>query len=1678
MAGVIHVLYVDDEPDLLHLGKVFLEQSGEFAVKTTLNATKAIQLLEQKKFDAIISDYQMPDIDGIQFLVEVRSRFGQIPFILFTGKGREEVVIRAINNGADFYIQKGGDPEAQFAELAHKIKSATSRKKAEDSLRYSEERYQDLTEHSNEAIIVAQDGMLKLVNHRAVEFTGYTEKELLSMSFLEFIHPDDRALVGERYRKRVNGEESPSRYQFRMSPKNDGTRWVEVSVVAITWERRSATLNFLTDITERKLAEDALRESEERYRNVVEDQTEFICRFLPDGTHIFVNEAYCRYFGKSRSEIIGHRFRPKIPPEDQKLVTRFMCSLTPEHPVGSVDQRIIMPDGSLRWQRWSDRAIFHADGSLKEYQSVGRDITDRKQDEEALHEREEKYRTLTESSPDYIMRYDRQCRHTYINPAALRVSGLTEDKVIGKTHREIGFDEEQSRFWEEKITGVFETGTSFKTQFAWQSVEGCVVLDWMLTPEFSRDGTVRSVLGVSRDITQMKKVEEELSRKNEELQASCAQISATEEELRQQIEEISVTQDKLHASEERYRSLFEGVPIGLYRTNPSGQIIDINPALVRLLGYPDRDALLKVNVPDLYVNPGDRIRWQALTDRKEIMPDFEVRFRTYDGTIIWVRDTGIAVRDDRGQVIGYFGYIEDITERKNAEDALRKSEEQYRTLVESVNEAIILQDKTGEILTWNSAAEQIFGVAAYEVLGHATTSRKWETIREDGTVFPDSEHPSMHTLATGEACKSVVMGITSAKGTFSWVNINTSPLKREGDQKPYAVVISLLDITGRKQAEVALAESEKKYRTLFHNTSDEIYIHEMLSDGMPGQILEVNDTMCNRLGYTREELLMMTVRDIVSDAHSTRMMGIGQQLSKTGMYTFYGEHQRKDGSVIPEEINIHRVMFSGKNLVLASARDITERLHAEHALRESERKYRSLLENVPELILVHRNGIILYANPAAVMSLSYQPREVINRQVTDFIPEKFHERVAAAVRQRMSGNSVESYEIEVIARNGSLRTMVVNGSTIEFDDKPASLIILVDITDRKLAEEALRQKEMELHDILEGSPIPNFVIDCDHRVISWNKALEEATGYKAADMIGTTQHWQVFYDEKRPCLADLLVDRKTDVIQEWYSGKMNTVRLAGGAFEAIDFFPTLGTDGKWLRFSASVIRDFRGNVRGAVETLQDVTLQKRAEEEIRALQQFQQSIIDNANVWISVLDSTGTILVWNTTAEQISGYSSKEVIGKNTVWKQLYPDPAYQKLVKENITDIIKKNTYVENFETRIQTKDGDEKIIWWNSQPIRDTGGGPAQFIAIGRDYTEQKRSAESLRALRQFEESIIKNANIWISVLDGKGTVSVWNRAAEEISGYPADEVIGKNTVWSRMYPDKDYRRTVSTTIKETLCADTYLKNFETRIQTKNGEERTIWWNTCSLQDVPGIKETFITIGKDVTDQKRLSDAVQLANKKLNLLSGITRHDIKNQLMALLAYLELSGDELDPRSHPVEYINKAKKIAASIERQINLTKDYEDIGVKMPVWLNVNHLIQQSIKVLPLQRICVIADCPDIEVLADPLIDKVVYNLLDNAVRYGGEHMTEVRFSARESVSGLVIQCKDNGVGVREEDKSRLFNRGFGKNTGLGLFLSREILAITGITITENGTPEQGAQFEMTVPKGMYRFTGTAIH
>jgi PAS domain S-box-containing protein len=240
--------------------------------------------------------------------------------------------------------------------------------------------------------------------------------------------------------------------------------------------------------------------------------------------------------------------------------------------------------------------------------------------------------------------------------------------------------------------------------------------------------------------------------------------------------------------------------------------------------------------------------------------------------------------------------------------------------------------------------------------------------------------------------------------------------------------------------------------------------------------------------------------------------------------------------------------------------------------------------------------------------------------------------------------------------------------------------------------------------------------------------------------------------------------------------------------------------------------------------------------------------------------------------------------------------------------------------------------------------------------------------------------------------------------------------------------------------------------------------------LDSLTGEITAVTVVSREITEWKRAEKAMIEANRKLNLMSDVTRHDVLNQLLVLGGYLDLvNGNVSDPKI--AEYVSKCQDAVKTIRNQISFTRDYQNIGVHAPEWQNVRSIIARAQQSFLFAGFTENPACDALEVYADPLLEKVFYNLVDNALRYGGS-ITTIGFSCSREGDNLIIACVDDGVGVSPDMKEQIFTRGFGKNTGFGLFLVREILGITGMTIQETGKEGEGARFEITVPKDSFRF------
>ncbi|HMR63983.1 MAG TPA: PAS domain S-box protein [Anaerolineae bacterium] len=406
----------------------------------------------------------------------------------------------------------------------------------------------------------------------------------------------------------------------------------------------------------------ALKKSEAHYRAIIEDQTEMICRFQPDGTLTFVNQAYCRYFGKNRSELIGHHFMPGLPEEDKQAVQNLLASLTSVNPIGSIEHRVITPSGEIHWHRWTNRLIFDQRGQPCEYQAAGRDITDRKKVEAALAEERNLLRTLIDNLPDFIYFKDLQGRFIINNRAVAEAMGTDVENLIHKTDFEF-FPEELAEEYYTDEQDIIRSGRPIiNKEEPMVDVLGC--WRWLSTtklPLRNSNSEIIGVVGIGRDITDRRLMEASIREKSAELEA-----------------------------------IFTAIPDAVAFGSVERKIRKVNPVFTQLFGYQPEEILGK-KAAILYANSHmfqETGQSRFNVDAPETLEPFEAVYRRKNGTLFTGETVGTIVKDSAGTVLGYLAIIRDVTERKRTEEdnarlfeAVSQQREQLRALTGQLAQA-------------------------------------------------------------------------------------------------------------------------------------------------------------------------------------------------------------------------------------------------------------------------------------------------------------------------------------------------------------------------------------------------------------------------------------------------------------------------------------------------------------------------------------------------------------------------------------------------------------------------------------------------------------------------------------------------------------------------------------------------------------------------------------------------------------------------------------------------------------------------------------------------------------------------------------------------------------------------------------------------------------------------------
>ena len=663
------------------------------------------------------------------------------------------------------------------------------------------------------------------------------------------------------------------------------------------------------------------------------------------------------------------------------------------------------------------------------------------------------------------------------------------------------------------------------------------------------------------------------------------------------------------------------------------------------------------------------------------------------------------------------------------------------------------------------------------------------------------------------------------------------------------------------------------------------------------------------------------------------------------------------------------------------------------------------------------------------------------------------------------------------------------------------------IAEKEAFEKSLSESEIKLKVILNGSPIPQFVIDENHRIIHWNRALEKYSGIKESEVIGTNQQWRAFYSEERPCLADLIVEKDTDQVKEFYADKYRYSNL-NGSFEVTDFFPDI-LGGRWLDFTAATILDDEGKVIGALESLKDVTERKNTEEALQKSQELLRQTGKIAKIGGWDFDPVTLKVTWTEEVSHIYELDHNLETNLEVVLK-FYPDESRSKLETALKEAIEHGKPY--DLELEIITAKNNHKWVRTIAKPIIENGN-VVNVIGSFQDITERKKIEMALKVNEQKYEALYSSMGEGLAlhhiIYNSKGypidyIITDINPSYEIITGIKKEDVVGKKA--SKIYgtiepPYMDIYSRVADT-QEPYVFETYFppmeKHFNISVfSPKKGQFGTVFQDITEKklaeEELKTYRNHLEEQVKDRTEMlKEKTDELEKANVKLQELDKLKSmfiasmsHEFRTPLNSIIGFTGIIlqgmvGDISDEQKKQLQMVkNSANHLLGLINDVIDISKiesDKIDLYIEELDLADIIMELKDSFKESADKKgLNLEVHIPKSIMISgdERRIKQVIMNLMSNAIKFTEDGDIELRVEKRDDL--VKISVIDTGMGIKNDDMSKLFEA-FSRihvegmpaqeGTGLGLYLSKKLAHMMGGDITAFSEFGKGSIFTFILP------------
>jgi PAS domain S-box-containing protein len=1289
------------------------------------------------------------------------------------------------------------------------MRDVSERKKAERELAAERTLLRTLIDNMPDYIYVKDLQSRFVVNNIAsAELMAATPEEILGKNDFDYAPRDLAALYyADEQAVIQSGTPLLNHEEPVLNSRTDQEIWVLTTKVPLRDSQGNITgiVGIGRDITERKQADEALRQSEQRFRATFEQAAVGVTHTSPDGKWLRINQKMCDILGYTREELMQLDWQMVTHPDDMKVsLERTGRLLAGEIKTYSLEKRYIRKDGSPVWVNLTSSPVRDSSGIPEYYVAVLEDITERKRAEALLRESELRYRSIFENALEGIYRSIPGRRITDANPAMARILGYESPAEVMALNIPDDLFVDPAEW--EHLQALHQSHDIIEgVELRWKRKDGeTIVVGLYVQTLRDEAGLVMFYEGIVTNITERKQAEE-----------------------------------KLHLSEERYRIISEMMSDYVYavRILPGGDYLTslewVAGALEPITGYTVEEALSGIEWAER-AHPDDapiikQRRQKLLAGEKDIS---EFRMVNKRGETYWLRAYNQPIWDDKeGRVVRVYAAVQNITERKQIEEALVTERNRLQTIIETVPDQIYVKNLDSEFTlvnhkTWElhrmSGSDELLGKTDLDIFG------------EEGQADFLAEK---ELFATGKPIVNQEHFTPEALGGPRWSLVTKAP-HYDAENKIVGLVGVNRDITERKRFEEALQQSEERYRAISETMSDYVYAFHIEPDRK--LVLEwIAGAYEQITGYTVKEVFggVASVNIIHPDdqalvAERTERLLSGQSdITECRLITRSGEirYIRLYGSPVWDAIQGRLVR------VYASAEDITERKRTEEALRKSEKLYHTLVSNLPKsaIVLFDHDLRHLIAEGAALAPAGFEKGLVEGRTIWEVLPAEIAEAFEPLYRAALKGeeNIVEAFDY--LGRVYYVHLLPVKD---EDGNVFAGMIVVQDITEKKQAEDALRASEANFRKLVDDAPAPMMIFR-GTKVIFVNAAIAELSGYSREEWL-TMNFYDVIVPEQQPIAVEKALKRQRgEQVRSRYEVKI--FHKSGRAI--------------WLDYMATAIQ-FEGET-AVLAIVADITQRKETEQILRQSEAAVRALIQSIPAPLLIFDENRMRYV-NPAAAALIGYTPEEVC-QMTYWDMIHPD--MREFVRERGAQRIQGGAIPPRYEVKLITRTGESVWVDYTGTTIQYEGK-PA-VLGIVFDITGSKQTEA---ALRQSEESfriVLQNMPILVDAFDEQGNIVFWNRECEEVTGYSSDEIAGNPSAMQLLYPNPAY---LTEHLEEWNRRGDNYRDWEWDVVAKDGSTKTIAWSNISAHfPVPGFPTWGI--GVDVTARKEAQQALRQSEEQL---------------------------------------------------------------------------------------------------------------------------------------------------------------------------------------------------------------------